>query len=193
VETRPAHGGRVLAHKRTLRSERGFLISRSRYRPLGLVGPTVDPLGDEFSRLLPDGFCMLLAPALDPPALKFEGAVPDGAWPVVVPFDIDPVGGAAPTCAVPLAPPLALAPPLCANATVLVNVSAIANIVTAFIFIPVSFSAVIGDKLSRKHMFLALTRMRFCARVGVCGREFLPWNFESFRIPPKVYDRFKGS
>jgi hypothetical protein len=131
---------------------------RSCYRPLGLVGPIVDPLGEEFSRLLPDGFCMLLAPALEPPALKFEEAVPDGAWPVVVPFDIDPAGGAAPTCAVPLAPtpavPPAPAPPLCANATVLVSVSAIANIVTALIFIPVSFSAVIGDKLSQQHMFL---------------------------------------
>ena len=185
METRPAHGGRVLAHKRKPRSERGFLISRSCYRPLGLVGPTVDPLGDEFSRLLPDGFCMLLAPALDPPALKFEGAVPDGAWPVVVPFDIDPVGGAAPTCAVPLAPPLALAPPLCANATVLVSVSAIANIVTAFIFfIPVSFSADIGDKLSRKHMFLALTRMRFLRESRCLWARVPAWNFESFPDTP---------
>jgi hypothetical protein len=133
-------------------------VFNSFYRPLGLVGPTVDPLGDAFIRLLPDGFCVLLAPALDPPALKFGEAVPDGAWPVVVPFDIDPLGGAAPTLAVPLAPPLAPAPappapPLCANATVLVSARAAANNVTAFIFIRVS-SAVIGDKLPRRHMFL---------------------------------------
>jgi hypothetical protein len=123
-----------------------------------LVGPTVDPLGDEFSRLLPDGFCMLLAPAVEPPALKFGDAVPDGAWPVVVPFAIDPLGGAVPTPAVPLAPPLAPAPappapPLCAKATVLASASAVTNNVTVLIFIPVS-SAVIGDKRSRRHMFL---------------------------------------
>jgi hypothetical protein len=121
-----------------------------------LVGATVDPLGDGFIRLLPDGFCELLAPAVEPPALKFADPVPDGAWPVVVPLDIDPLGGAAPTPAVPLAPvPAAPAPPLCARATVLVSASAVANpSVTILIFIRVSFFAVIGDKLSRKHMFL---------------------------------------
>jgi hypothetical protein len=126
-----------------------------------LVGPTVDPLGDEFKRLLPDGFCMLLAPALDPPALKFEEAVPDGAWPVVVPFDIDPLGGAAPTPAVPLAPtpavplaPALPAPPLCASASVLVTASAVANpSVASFIFIIVSLSALVGDKLPQQYMF----------------------------------------
>jgi hypothetical protein len=107
--------------------------------------------------VLPDGFRELLAPALAPPALKFEEAVPDGAWPVVVP--VDPLGGAAPTPAVPLAPAPAPAapppaPPLCANAAVLESISTAANNVTAFIFIAVSFSAVIGDKRSRLHMFL---------------------------------------
>jgi hypothetical protein len=120
-------------------------------RPLGLVGPIVDPLGEEFSCVLPDGFCMLLAPAAVPPALRF-GCVGDGAWPVVVPVAIDPLGGAAPTPAVPLAP--APAPPLWAKATVLVSASAAANNVIAFIFIAVSFSAVIGDKRSQQHMFL---------------------------------------
>ncbi|HEY2246540.1 MAG TPA: hypothetical protein VGH70_03765, partial [Bradyrhizobium sp.] len=119
-----------------------------------MVGPTVDPLGDEFIRLLPEGFCVLLAPALEPPALKFGELVPDGAWPVVVPLDIDPLGGAAPTPAVPLADPLAPAPapaapppapPACANASVLVSANANPN-VTAFIFIIVSFTAVIEDK-----------------------------------------------
>src|SRR5690242_17548847 len=81
----------------------------------------VDPLGDGFIRLLPEGFCGLLAPALAPPALKLGEAVPDGACPVVVPLDIDPLGGAAPTPADPLAPvPAAPAPPpLCAKASVL--------------------------------------------------------------------------
>jgi hypothetical protein len=97
---------------------------------------------------------MLLAPAVEPPALKFDEAAPDDAWPVVVALDIDPLGGAAPTPAVPLAPPPAPAPPLCANATVPVSASAVANpSVIAFIFIAVSFSAVIGDKRSRQHMF----------------------------------------
>ena len=91
---------------------------------------------------------MLLAPAAEPPALRLGDVVPDGACPVVVPFDIDPLGGAAPAPAVPLAPPL------CAKATVLVSASAVASIVTAFIFIPVSFSAVVGDKRSQQHMFL---------------------------------------
>ena len=48
-------------------------------RPLGLVGATVEPLGDGFIRLLPDGFCVLFAPALEPPALKFDDPVADGA------------------------------------------------------------------------------------------------------------------
>ena len=116
----------------------------------------MDPLGDEFSKVLPDGFCMLLAPAVELPALKFGDADPDGACPVVVPFAIDPLGGAAPTPAVPLAPapaPAAPPPPLCARAIVLVSASAVANIATV-IFIAVSFSAVMGDKLSQQHMFL---------------------------------------
>jgi hypothetical protein len=74
----------------------------------------------------------------------------------VVPFDADPLGGAAPTPAVPLAPapvPTPPAPPLCAKATVLASASAVANNVTAFIFIVVSF-AVIGDKLAWQQMFL---------------------------------------
>jgi hypothetical protein len=35
------------------------------------VGASVDPLGDGFMLLLPDGFRLLLAPAAEPPALKF--------------------------------------------------------------------------------------------------------------------------
>jgi hypothetical protein len=105
-------------------------------------------------RLLPDGFAALLAPALAPPALKLPGAVaPDGAvlCPVVVPFDIDPLGGAAPTLAVPLPP---AAPPLpWANASVLVNANANPSVV-AFIFMVVSLAVFIGDKLSSRHMFL---------------------------------------
>jgi hypothetical protein len=135
---------------------RGFLILCAFYRPLGLVGPTVDPLGDEFIRLLPDGFCVLLAPAVEPPAFKFD----DPAAPAcpVVPLFIDPAGGAAPTPAVPLAPVPAPAapppaPPVCARATVLVSARAVAKI-TAFIFIAVSFSPVIEDKLSQQYMFL---------------------------------------
>jgi hypothetical protein len=124
---------------------------------VGLVGPNVDPLGDGLIRLLPDGFAALLAPALAPPALKLPGAVaPDGAvlCPVVVPLDIDPLGGAAPTPAVPPVPAPAAPPPLWANASVLVNASAVANpSVVAFIFIVVSLAVFIGDKLSSRHMF----------------------------------------
>jgi pilus assembly protein Flp/PilA len=122
---------------------RGLRLRGGVYRPVGLVGPTVDPLGDEFIKLLPEGFWVLLAPALEPPALKFED--PDGACPVVVPFDIDPLGGAAPTPAVPLAPapvvplapaaaPAAPPPPLSARASVLDMASANPS-VRAFIFI----------------------------------------------------------
>lgn len=113
------------------------------YRPLGLLGPTVDPLGDEFSKLLPEGFCVLLAPAVEPPAFNFD----DPAAPAcpVVPLFIDPAGGAAPEPVVPLIPPLvpAPAPPApCANANVLVSASAAAaSNAIAFVFIPISFSA----------------------------------------------------
>jgi hypothetical protein len=143
-----------------------------------LVGPTVDPLGDGFIRLLPDGFSVLLAPADEPPALKFEDPVP--ACPVV-PLFIDPLGGAAPTPAVPLAPPLAPAPappappPLCANATVLVSASAAASNVT-FIFIPVSLSAVVGEQTGAAADVPALTRMRLRARIGVRKSKFQTWN-----------------
>jgi len=137
----------------------GAFVFRTSHRPLGLVGPSVDPLGDGLMKLLPDGFCVLLAPAVEPPALKFGDAVPDGAWPVVMPFAIDPLGGAAPTPAVPLAPTPAPAPavpppapPLCANATVLVSANANPN-VTAFIFI-VSFAAATEDKRPDRHRFL---------------------------------------
>jgi hypothetical protein len=69
-----------------------------------------------------------------------------------VPFAIDPLGGAAPTPAVPLAPAPAPAPPLCARATVLVSASAVANPSVTILTFAVS-SALFGDKLSRKHMF----------------------------------------
>lgn len=102
--------------------------------------------------------------------MKLGDVVVDGACPVVVPFAIDPAGGAAPTPAVPLAPePAAPAPvpPVCAKATVPVSASTAANDVTALIFIPVSFSAVMGDKLTQRFMFLPLTGMRLRERVGV--------------------------
>ena len=50
------------------------------------MGPTVDPLGDVFMRLLPDGLYWLLAPAAALPALLF--AQPVVELPVVVPFVI---------------------------------------------------------------------------------------------------------
>jgi hypothetical protein len=89
------------------------------------LGPTVDPLGDVFMRLLPDGLYWLLAPAAALPALLF--APPVVGPPVVVPLVDEPV-------VVPLAadpPALELPPaeplPLCANANVLVSASAAAN------------------------------------------------------------------
>ena len=95
------------------------------------MGPTVDPLGDVFMRLLPDGLYWLLAPAAALPALLF--APPVVELPVVVPLVDEPV-------VVPLAPgPPALElppaeppappppPPDCANANVLVSASAAAN------------------------------------------------------------------
>jgi hypothetical protein len=125
--------------------KRGLFACRC-YRPLGLVGPRVDPLGDVLMKLLPDGSRALLAPALAPPALKLPAVAPDRAplCPVVVPLDIDPLGGAAPTPAAPR--------PLCASAAVLVNASAVANAsVVTFIFI--LLVAFTGNKLPRRHMF----------------------------------------
>lgn len=127
----------------------------SGYLPVGLVGPTVDPLGDGFIRLLPDGFCELLAPALAPPALKLPGAVvPDGLvlCPVVVPLDIDPLGGAAPAPVVPL-PPAPAPPPLCANASVLVNASAAANPPVVILIVIGRLLVFVGDKRPSRHMF----------------------------------------
>jgi hypothetical protein len=49
------------------------------------VGASVDPLGDGFMLLLPDGFRLLLAPAAEPPALKFGLPAAPVALPVVVP------------------------------------------------------------------------------------------------------------
>jgi len=79
------------------------------------LGPTVDPLGDVFMRLLPDGLYWLLAPAAALPALLFAPPVVE---PVVVPLAADP-----PALELPPAEPL----PLCANANVLVSASAAAN------------------------------------------------------------------
>src|ERR1700759_4874442 len=68
LETRPAHGRRVLKKDP---AGGGASDLASTYRPLGLAGPSVDPLGDVFIRLLPGAFCELFAPALGPPALEF--------------------------------------------------------------------------------------------------------------------------
>jgi hypothetical protein len=170
VETRPAPGRGVLIFKFTLNQKdpaSGGVSDWWRlYRPPGLVGPNVDPLGDVFIRLLPDAFRELLAAALAPPALKLGDVVP--AWPVV---PVDPLGGGAPMPAVPLAPVPAPAPapppapPLCARASVLVSASANPN-VTALIFILVSFAIRWRQTVAAPYV-PALTRMRLHARVGV--------------------------
>src|SRR5215475_9960408 len=77
---RPRLGGRVFALQ----------------RPVGLVGPSVDPLGEGLIKLLPDGFNWLFAPAEIPPALVLPGAavpctVPPLLKPVVVLFVVDPL------------------------------------------------------------------------------------------------------
>ena len=93
------------------------------------MGPTVDPLGDVFMRLLPDGLYWLLAPAAALPALLF--APPVVELPVVVPFVDEPVvvplAADPPALELPAAEPPAEPPPLCANANVLVSASAAAN------------------------------------------------------------------
>jgi hypothetical protein len=91
---------------------------------VGLVGPNVDPLGDELIKLLPDGLRELLAPAVAPPAFMLPEAPAPAApvfplKPVVVPPVVD-----APVDA-PAAPPAE--PPLCASARLLVSASAVAN------------------------------------------------------------------
>jgi hypothetical protein len=84
-------------------------------------GVSVDPLGEVFIKLFPEGFKPLLAPAAALPALPL---VED---PVVVPFVDDPVvvplAAGAPAAELPPAEPL----PLCARANVLESASAAAN------------------------------------------------------------------
>jgi hypothetical protein len=115
---------------------------------------------------------VLLAPAVAPPALRLEDVAPDGAvlCPVVAPLDIDPLGGAAPTPAVPLAPaPAPADPPApCPNASVLVIASAAASAsVVAFIVIVVSVSAgSIGRQMAGATEVPALTKLRLLARVS---------------------------
>jgi hypothetical protein len=87
-------------------------------RPVGLLGPTVDPLGELLIMLLPDGLRALLAPAVPLPAPA--PVLPLPLMPVVAPLDVDPV---------PEAPPVE--PPLCANAALLANASAAANPIAA--------------------------------------------------------------
>ena len=85
------------------------------------MGVNVDPLGEGFMRVLPDGFCPLLAPAAALPALLPVPPVVEVPV-VVVPFMEEPV-------VVPVAAelPPAEPPPLWANANVLVSVRAAAN------------------------------------------------------------------
>jgi hypothetical protein len=107
------------------------------------VGVNVDPLGEGFMRVLPDGFCPLLAPAAALPALLPVPpvvevpvvVVPFMEEPVVVPLAADP-----PAAELPPAEPL----PLWANANVLVSASAVANpIVMSLMF---SFLSVVFSK-----------------------------------------------
>jgi hypothetical protein len=90
-------------------------------RPVGLLGPTVDPLGELLMRLLPEGLRALLAPAvalpalvLAEPALPLEEPAP--AAPVVVPLVPDPAAEAPPEEPLP-----------CAKAALLASASAAAN------------------------------------------------------------------
>ena len=79
---------------------------------MGLDGPTVDPLGEELIKPLPEGLRALLAPAVALPA----PVLPPLAAPVVVPLAADPLDDAPP-----------VEPPLCANAALLANASAAAK------------------------------------------------------------------
>jgi hypothetical protein len=93
------------------------------------VGPSVDPLGDVFMRLLPDGLYWLFAPAaalpallFTPPVVELPVVVPLVDEPVVVPLVADP-----PALKLPPAEPPAEPLPLWANANVLASASAAAN------------------------------------------------------------------
>jgi hypothetical protein len=88
---------------------------------VGLLGPTVDPLGDELIRLLPEGLPALLAPAVALPALVLAEPAPAAPlMPVVVPLVVDPVAEAPP-----------VEPPACAKAVLLAKASAAANPIVA--------------------------------------------------------------
>jgi hypothetical protein len=88
-------------------------------RPVGLLGPTVDPLGELLMKLLPDGLRALLAPAVALPALVLPPA-PAPLMPVVVPLVVDPVAEVPP-----------VEPLLCAKAVPLANASAAAKPIVA--------------------------------------------------------------
>jgi hypothetical protein len=84
---------------------------------VGLLGPTVDPLGELLIKLLPEGLPALLAPAVALPALVLAEPPPAAPlMPVVVPLVVDPVAEAPP-----------VEPLLCAKAVLLANASAAAN------------------------------------------------------------------
>jgi hypothetical protein len=86
---------------------------------VGLLGPTVDPLGELLIKLLPEGLRALLAPAVALPALVLaEPAAP--LMPVVVPLVVDPVAEAPP-----------VEPLLCAKAALLAKASAAAKPIVA--------------------------------------------------------------
>ena len=86
---------------------------------MGLLGPTVDPLGELLMKLLPEGLRALLAPAVALPALA-EPPAPAPLMPVVVPLVVDPVAEAPP-----------VEPLLCANAALLAKASAAAKPIVA--------------------------------------------------------------
>jgi hypothetical protein len=86
---------------------------------VGLLGPTVDPLGELLIKLLPEGLPALLAPAVALPALVLPPA-PAPLMPVVVPLVVDPVAEAPP-----------VEPPLCAKAALLAKASAAAKPIVA--------------------------------------------------------------
>jgi hypothetical protein len=93
------------------------------------VGVSVDPLGEALGpRVFPDGLWVLFGEVTVVPA-----------FPVVVPFDVEPV--ALPVAAEPaeVPPPLDEAPPACASAKVLESANAVANaIVVSVSFMVIS-------------------------------------------------------
>src|ERR1700757_1844293 len=90
LEARHAHGRHVLAP-----TNPAFEQGLCSQRPVGLLGPMVDPLGELLMKLLPEGLRALLAPAVALPALVLP---PPAAplMPVVVPLVVDPVAEAPP-------------------------------------------------------------------------------------------------